>query len=101
MVAINLASDLSLVGHREEACKLGQDTRRRLVDLLGPDDQLTLACAANLSLDLHAEGALAESAELHADTVRRYAAILGPSHPDTVVATRGGRIDFDFDPVPL
>jgi hypothetical protein len=101
MVAINLASDLALVGQREEACKLGQDTRRRLVDLLGPDDQLTLACAANLALDLHAEGALAESAEMHADTVSRYAASLGASHPDTVVATRGGRIDFDFDPVPL
>jgi tetratricopeptide (TPR) repeat protein len=101
LVAINLASDLALLGEREEAIKLGRDTRRRLIDLLGSNDQLTLACSANLALDLHAEGALAESAQLHADTMSRYADALGPSHPDTVVATGGGRLDFDFDPVPL
>ena len=101
LVAINLASDLALLGEVAAACKLGQETRHRLVDLLGPDDQLSLACAANLALDLRAEGAIADADELHADTLRRYTAFLGASHPDTVVAAGGGRIDFDFDPVPL
>jgi len=101
LVAINLASDLAALGQVAEARKLGHETRQRLLELLGPDDQLTLACSANLSLDLRAEGAVEEADELHAETMRRYAASLGASHADTVVAGGGGRIDFDFDPVPL
>ena len=100
-VAINLASDLALLDEATAARELGRETRQRLVDLLGPDDQLSLACAANLALDLRAEGEIGEADRLHADTVRRYSIALGDTHPDTVVAAAGGRIDFDFDPVPL
>ncbi len=74
---------------------------QQLNDLLGPDDQLTLACSANLALDLQKEGAMAEAEALRTDTIRRYTASLGSAHPDVVAAVEGARLDFDFDPVPL
>lgn len=101
VVAINLASDLAVLGEVAAACELGRETRQRLIDLLGQNDQLSLACAANLALDLRADGAVGEADELHADTVRRYVIALGDTHPDTLRAAESGRIDFDFDPVPL
>lgn len=100
-VAINLASDLALLGEVAAARELGKETLQRCTNLLGRDDQLTLACAANLALDLHKDGAVAEAERLRADTIRRYNSSLGAAHPDSVAAAAGGRLDFDFDPVPL
>jgi hypothetical protein len=100
-VAVNLASDLALLGDVEAACKRGQDTRERLIRLSGPNDPLTLGCSANLALDLRASGAVAEADELEQDTLRRYAATLGSVHPDAAAAADRGRLDFDFDPLPI
>jgi hypothetical protein len=100
-VAINLASDLAMLGDMTAARELGQDTLQRLARLLGRDHPLALGCAANLVVDLRADGATGEADSLAADTMSRYAATLGLSHPDAVVAAQGGRLDFDFDPPPI
>jgi tetratricopeptide (TPR) repeat protein len=101
VVALNLASDLAMLSETAAARKLGKDTLEKLRALLGSDHPLTLGCATNLVVDLRADGATAEANSLLADTMSRYEATLGLSHPDAVVAAKGNRIDFDFDPPPI
>jgi tetratricopeptide (TPR) repeat protein len=100
-VATNLASDIAGLGDAAAAHELGQDTLTRLRTLLGEDHPLTLGCAANLAVDLGTLGAADQAARLREDTLERYRRTLGPTHPDTVVATEGRRLDFDFDPPPI
>jgi len=100
-VAVNLASDLAVLGYTPQSLALGEDTRARLVRLLGEDHPLTLACAANLALDLHADGASEEATTLSAATMRRCTRILGPNDPLTEAVAAGSRADVDFDPPPI
>ncbi|MFG2074350.1 FxSxx-COOH system tetratricopeptide repeat protein [Nonomuraea maritima] len=95
--AINLASDMAVLGDVGAARDLGETTLRRLRDLLGFDHPLTLACAANLVADLATLGDDGAAA-LREETLAAFERVLGPDHPDTLVAVRGGRLDFDFDP---
>jgi tetratricopeptide (TPR) repeat protein len=101
VVAINLASDLAELKEPAAARKLGEDTRERLARLLGKEHPFTLGSSVNLVLDRRAVGATAEADLLYADTMRSYEATIGLTHPDAVVAAEGGRLDFDFDPLPL
>ena len=101
VVAVNLASDLAELNEVVAARKLGEDTWERLALLLGEDHPFTLGCAANLAVDRRAVGATAEADSLYMDTMRRYEATIGRTHPDAVVAAAGGRLGFDFDPLPL
>jgi tetratricopeptide (TPR) repeat protein len=100
-VTTNLASDLALLGLAEEAVALGEDTLERLTSLLGAEHPATLACAANLGLDKIAAGDKAGGRALREETLARYRTILGESNPDTLVAVDGGRLDPDFDPLPV
>jgi hypothetical protein len=100
-VATNLASDIAGLGDAEAARELGEDTFTRLRTLLGENHPLTLGCAANLTVDLKTLGAVEQAAQLREDTLERHRRTLGAAHPDTVVATEGGRLDFDFDPPPI
>jgi tetratricopeptide (TPR) repeat protein len=97
-VATNLASDIAGLGDAAAARDLGEDTLTRLRTILGDDHPLTLGCAANLTVDLKTLGAADQAARLREDTLERHRRTLGPTHPDTVVATEGRRLDFDFDP---
>jgi tetratricopeptide (TPR) repeat protein len=101
LVAVNLASDLAVLKETAAARELGEDTHRRFTRILGADHPFTLGCAANLVADLRAAEATAEADVLFADTLARYENMLEPDHPDVVVARRGGRLDFDFDPPPI
>jgi hypothetical protein len=100
-VAVNMASDLAVLGETIRARTLGEQTFAQLCDLLGENHPMTLGCAANLALDRMADNAVADAESLRADTISRYIDTLGPDHPDTRVATAGNRIDFDFDPQPI
>jgi hypothetical protein len=94
-----------VLGHPQEARRLGEDTLSRLTTLLGATHSHTLGCAANLALDLIATGDADEGKALQAETLRLLQDTYGPEFPDTlVVAERGkfdparGRLDPDFDP---
>ena len=97
----NMASDLAQLGRTEEARTLGEDTRERLSQLLGPDHPLALGCAVNLSLDLKTLGEESAAESLLNVALDSYRRQLGPNHPDTVVASAGRRLDPDFDPPPI
>ncbi|MGC5010396.1 FxSxx-COOH system tetratricopeptide repeat protein [Streptosporangium sp. DT93] len=99
--AIGLQADLSALGEHAEACRIGGETLTGLRDLFGEDHFLTMACAANLSLDLKAAGADEEAGLLRANTMYRYERPLRSGHPDAVMASRGQRIECDFDPPPI
>ncbi len=100
-VATNLASDLAALGNSAQARALGETTLARVREALGESHPLTLGCAANLSLDLRAEQLDDEADRLLAATMSQYEATLGANHPDVKVAMTGGRLDFDFDPMPI
>nr|WP_263008718.1 FxSxx-COOH system tetratricopeptide repeat protein [Nonomuraea phyllanthi] len=100
-VAINLASDLTALGELDAALSLGEDTLERSRRLLGEDHPLVLGCAANLSVVLRRRGDDERAEELQTRTIARYERVRGPDHPDTVVATEGRQLDFDFDPPPI
>lgn len=99
-VATNLGSDIAGLGDAAAARELGEDILARLRSLLGEDHPLTLGCAVNLAVDMSTLGATEQAASLREDALERYRRTLGPTHPDTVVATEGRRLDFDFDPPP-
>jgi len=101
VVAVNLASDLADLGETANARQLSEDSLARFTALMGKDHPFTLGCAANLGLDLRADGAESEADSLFADTMKRYENTIGLAHPDAVVAMKGGRLDFDFDPPPI
>ena len=69
--------------------------------MLGSTHPLSLAGAANLSLDLRADGADEAATELSAQAMRDYQETLSLTPPDAVIAAKGRRLDFDFDPQPL
>jgi hypothetical protein len=100
-VATNLASDIAGLGDAAVARDLGEDTLTRLRALLGENHPLALGCAANLSIDMKTLGAADQAAKLREDTLERHRRTLGPTHSDTVAATEGRRLDFDFDPPPI
>jgi len=95
-VVVNLASDLAVLGDTARAVDLGDDTLNRLRRVIGPNHPLTLGCAANLIIDYRSRGDEPAAERLAADTLPRYQRTLG-DHPDTVAATEGRRLDWDFD----
>ena len=96
-VAVNLASDLAVLGDTDRALGIGDDTLARLGRVLGPDHPLTLGCAANMVIDYRRRDDEHAAERLAVDTMRRYRQTLGDGHPDTVAAAEGRRLDFDFD----
>ncbi|WP_433516514.1 FxSxx-COOH system tetratricopeptide repeat protein [Nonomuraea sp. CA-143628] len=100
-VAINLASDLTALGELDTALSLSEDTLERSRRLLGETHPLALGCAANLSVVLRRRGADEQAEELQSRTIAQYERVRGHDHPDTVVATEGRQLDFDFDPPPI
>jgi len=101
VVAINLASDLTMLGELSGAQSLSEDTYERSRRLMGETDPLTLGCAANLSVVMRRLGAEEKAEELLSRTLEQYRRVLGPEHPDTVVAGEARQLDFDFDPPPI
>lgn len=89
-IAGNLAGDLAELGDAAGARLLGEATLPRACAILGEDHPVTLACAANLAVDGKRD-----------DILARYRRTLGPSHPDTLAALDGRRLDLDFDPPPI
>jgi hypothetical protein len=100
-IAVNLASDLALLGQVAEARALGTDSMAKLVELLGEDHPLTLSCALNLALDLRADGADEAAATLSVATMSRCVRTLGLNDQLAQAATAGSRVDVDFDPPPI
>nr|WP_062337902.1 FxSxx-COOH system tetratricopeptide repeat protein [Herbidospora sakaeratensis] len=98
--AVNLQSDLAALGDHGKARILGEETFANLRATLGRDHFLTMSCGANLALDRTAVGA-PDADELRRETVDLYRERFNQGQPDADSATKGVRIDCDFDPLPI
>lgn len=92
---------MAALGLIEQARALGEDSRARLVRLLGADHPATLSCSANLALDLRALGAIEEADVLAAETAHRCARTLERDDPLAAALAAGSRAEVDFDPPPI
>jgi hypothetical protein len=50
---------------------------------------------------LIATGDEEDGEKLRGETIKRFSETLGSTHPDSVVAAEGRRLDLDFDPPPI
>jgi len=95
---------LAALGDYSAAVERGRDTHRRLMELVGQNHPMVLACAANLSADLKHLGtseATEEAASLREDTRGRYAQKFNLEHPDAFAFLEERHLDLDFDPPPI
>jgi tetratricopeptide (TPR) repeat protein len=84
--ANNLAVDLWVLGHYEQACDLAEDTLDRRRRTLGDDHASTLTSADNLANNLWALGQHEQACDLHQDIMERRRHILGEDHPQTLIS---------------
>ena len=84
--ASNLASDLSVLGQKDEALELDEATYQRQNRILGPDHPDTLNSASNLAIDLSVVGQGERAAEILEDTLDRRRRVQGNDHPSTLKA---------------
>ncbi|MFB9202761.1 FxSxx-COOH system tetratricopeptide repeat protein [Nonomuraea spiralis] len=98
---INLASDHAALGDPVAARELDEQVLEQIRSFYGPDNLLSLAGAINLSIDMRATGDESEGKALYDRTMAGYERLLPPNHPERVVAARGERFNWDFDPFTL
>jgi hypothetical protein len=87
--ASNLATDLWILGHYEQSCRLGEDALSRCHRVLGDDHPHTLRSAASLIPCLVYLGRYEHARRLGEDTLSRCRRVLGNDHPHTLVAATG------------
>ena len=67
---------------------LGEDTLQRSRTAFGPDNPITLVCAATLTAALAKLGQTVRARAVGEDTLQRSRTTLGPDHPVTQTVTR-------------
>jgi tetratricopeptide (TPR) repeat protein len=83
--ANNLADDLWVLGHYEQARQLAEDTLTRCRRVLG-DHPHTLTSAGTLAVSLWALGQFEQARQLGEDTLTRCRRVLGDDHPYTLLS---------------
>jgi tetratricopeptide (TPR) repeat protein len=84
--ANNLADDLWVLGHYEQARQLAEDTLTRCRRVLGDDHPHTLSSAGTLAVNLWALGQYELARQLGEDNLTRCRRVLGDDHPGTLIA---------------
>ncbi len=82
--ANRVSFNLWVLGHYEQAGRLGEDTLIRMRRVLGEDHPDTLRCASFLAIYLRGLGQYERARQLGEDTLIRCRRILGEDHPDTL-----------------
>lgn len=97
-VMTNLASDLAALGDVQRARELGEAAVEITGRTLGADHPRTLASAGNLVLDRRAAGDEDGARTLRDQTLAAYERAM-PGHPHGLLATQGGRVELDIEPM--
>lgn len=84
--AINLATNLHMLGQHEQARQLIDDTFTRYRRVLGEDHPHTLNSASSLACYLRALGHYEQARQLQQDTLTRRRRVLGDDHPRTLAS---------------